>query len=138
MSLNHIALMGRLTKDPELRYTQTQKPVATFTLAVDRDYNPTGEKETDFPQIVAWNKTAEFVHQYITKGNMVIVTGRLQSREWTDKNDNKRVSWEVVADHVYFGESKKAEQKPVSVAYDEPTTGGAFAELSDSDGELPF
>ena len=131
--LNSVIMQGRLTKDPELRYTQTQKPVATFTLAVDRDYNPTGEKETDFPQIVAWNKTAEFVSQYITKGSMVIVTGRLQSREWTDKNDNKRVSWEVVADHVYFGESKK-NSKPVDV--DAPQS--SFSELADTDGDLPF
>lgn len=133
--LNQIVLMGRLCKSPELRYTQTQKPVATFTIAVDRDYNPTGEKEADFPQIVAWNKTAEFVSQYITKGSMVIVTGRLQSREWTDKNDNKRVSWEVVADHVYFGESKK-NTKPVDVSYGEPQS--SFSELADTDGDLPF
>lgn len=131
--LNSVILQGRLTKDPELRYTQTQKPVATFTLAVDRDYNPTGEKETDFPQIVAWNKTAEFVHQYITKGSMVIVTGRLQSREWTDKNDNKRREWEVIADHVYFGESKK-NAKPVDVNAPQ----SSFSELADTDGDLPF
>lgn len=131
--LNSVTLAGRLTKDPELRYTQSQKPVATFTIAVDRDYNPTGEKETDFPQIVAWNKTAEFVHQYITKGSMVIVTGRLQSREWTDKNDTKRVSWEVVADHVYFGESKK-NTKPVDVEAPQ----SSFSELADTDGDLPF
>lgn len=131
--LNSVTLQGRLTKDPELRYTQTQKPVATFTIAVDRDYNPTGEKETDFPQIVAWNKTAEFVHQYFTKGSMVIVTGRLQSREWTDKNDTKRREWEVIADHVYFGESKKS-AKPVDVEAPQ----SSFTELADTDEDLPF
>lgn len=131
--LNSVILQGRLTKDPELRYTQTQKPVATFTIAVDRDYNPTGEKETDFPQIVAWNKTAEFVHQYFTKGSMVIVTGRLQSREWTDKNDTKRREWEVIADHVYFGESKKS-AKPVDVEAPQ----SSFTELADTDEDLPF
>ena len=136
--LNSVTLAGRLTKDPELRYTKSQKPVASFTVACERDFAPTGEeKETDFVDIVAWNKTAEFVHQYFTKGSMVIVTGRLQSREWTDKNDNKRVSWEVVADRVYFGESKKKDA--VSVEY-EPTytASSAFTELADSDGELPF
>lgn len=131
--LNSVILQGRLTKDPEIRYTQSQKPVATFTLAVDRDYNPTGEKETDFPQIVAWNKTAEFVHQYITKGSMVIVTGRLQSREWTDKNDNKRVSWEVIADRVYFGESKR-ESAPKAV----DISASSFADLDEADPDLPF
>lgn len=131
--LNSVTLAGRLTKDPELRYTQTQKPVTTFTIAVDRDYNPTGEKETDFPQIVAWNKTAEFVNQYITKGSMVIVTGRLQSREWTDKNDNKRREWEVIADRVYFGESKReSAQKAVDIS------ASSFADLDEEDPDLPF
>ena len=134
MSLNQIVLQGRACANPELRYTQNQKPVATFTLAVDRDYAPTGEsKETDFVPIVAWNRTAEFCDQYILKGTLVVVTGRLQIRQWTDKDGNKRTTAEVVADHIYFGESKKSEQKPVNV------TVSSFDELGeDESGQLPF
>lgn len=109
--LNHIVLMGRLTRDPELRYTQSQIPVASFSLAVDRDFGGRdgGERQTDFIDIVAWRSTAEFVSKYFTKGSMAAVSGRLQIRDWTDRDGNKRRSAEVVADNVYFGESKRRE-----------------------------
>ena len=139
--LNHITLMGRLTRDPELRYTQSGTPVASFTLAVDRDFKgPDGETETDFIDCVAWRKTGEFVSKYFTKGMLAVVSGRLQLRDWTDKNDNKRRNAEVVAASVYFGESKR---KDAGTAYT-PVTGGvdagpsAFADLDADDGELPF
>ena len=108
--LNHIVLMGRLTRDPELRRTGSGIPVTTFTLAVDRDFGnnrETGEKETDFIDIVTWRNTAEFVSKYFTKGRMAVVSGRLQIRNWNDKDGNKRRSAEVVADNVYFGDSKR-------------------------------
>ena len=107
--LNHIVLMGRLTRDPELRYTQSQIPVASFRLAVDRDFGGRdgGERQTDFIDIVAWRSTAEFVSKYFTKGSMAAVSGRLQIREWTDREGGKRTTAEVVADNVYFGESKR-------------------------------
>ena len=107
--LNHIVLMGRLTRDPELRYTQSQIPVASFSLAVDRDFGGRdgGERQTDFIDIVAWRSTAEFVSKYFTKGSMAVVSGRLQIRDWTDREGGKRRSAEVVADNVYFGESKR-------------------------------
>ena len=106
--LNHIVLMGRLTRDPELRRTGSGVAVASFTLAVDRDYAAQGaEKETDFVDIVAWRSTAEFVSKYFSKGRMAVVSGRLQIRNWQDKEGNKRRSAEVVADNVYFGDSKR-------------------------------
>lgn len=106
--LNHIVIMGRLTRDPELRRTQSGIAVASFSLAVDRDYKPeNGELETDFIDIVAWRSSAEFVSKYFSKGRMAVVSGRLQIRPWTDKDGNKRRSAEVVADNVYFGDSKK-------------------------------
>ena len=110
--LNHIVLMGRLTRDPELRRTSSGVAVATFSLAVDRDFasSATGEKETDFIDIVAWRSTAEFVSKYFTKGRMAVVSGRLQIRNWNDKEGNKRRSAEVVADNVYFGESKRSSE----------------------------
>lgn len=109
--LNHITIMGRLTRDPELRHTGSGVAVASFTLAVDRDYNPKdgAEKETDFIDCNAWRGTAEFVSKYFSKGSMAIVSGRLQIRNWTDKEGNKRRNAEVVADSVYFGDSKKAD-----------------------------
>ena len=132
--LNSITIQGRCVRPIELRYTQAQKPVASFTIAVERDFAQTGEKrEADFVDCVAFGNTATFCDKYMEKGGMYIVTGRLQSREWTDKNDNKRVSWEVIADHVYFGESKK-NAKPVDV--DAPQS--SFSELADTDGDLPF
>lgn len=107
--LNHIVLMGRLTRDPELRRTGTGIPVTTFTLAVDRDFGKTenGDRETDFIDIVTWRGTAEFVSKYFFKGRMAVVSGRLQIRNWTDKEGNRRRSAEVVADNVYFGDSKR-------------------------------
>ena len=158
--LNHIVLMGRLTRDPELRRTGSGIAVASFTLAVDRDFaSQGGEKETDFVDIVAWRSTAEFVSKYFTKGRMAVVSGRLQIRNWQDKEGNKRRSAEVVADNVYFGDSKRdgegggsyggsygggysapAPSAPVPPpAYTAPMGGGnQFAELDDDDGELPF
>ena len=105
--LNHIVLMGRLTRDPELRYTQSQIPVASMRIAVDRDFNRGDERQTDFIDVVAWRHTAEFVSKYFHKGSMMVVSGRLQMRDWTDRDGNKRTSAEVVADNVYFGESSR-------------------------------
>ena len=107
--LNHITIMGRLTRDPELRRTGSGIAVASFTVAVDRDFGGRdgGEKETDFIDCVAWRQTGEFVSKYFTKGSMIVVSGRLQIRSWTDKDGNKRRTAEVVADNVYFGESKR-------------------------------
>lgn len=126
--LNRICIMGRLTAAPELRYTQSNTPVASFTLAVDRDYQQGGsEKQTDFIPCVAWRGTAEFVSKYFTKGSMAAVSGRLQLRDWTDKDGNKRRTAEVVAESIYFGESKKRDASPDV----------QFEEIPD-DGELPF
>ena len=110
--LNQITIMGRLTRDPELRYTQSQIPVASFSVAVDRDYSPKdgGERQTDFIDCVAWRSTGEFVNKYFQKGSMIIVSGRLQIRPWQDKDGNKRRSAEVVADNVYFGESRRSRE----------------------------
>ena len=132
--LNKIILMGRLTRGPELRRTQSGTAVASFTLAVDRDYKPQdGERETDFIDIVAWRGTGEFVSKYFTKGRMAVVEGRLQVRDWTDKDGNKRRSTEVVADNVYFGDSKR----PESGTPAEPS--GEFQEVPEEEkGELPF
>ena len=132
--LNKIILMGRLSRDPELRRTQSGTAVASFTLAVDRDYKPQdGERETDFIDIVAWRGTAEFVSKYFSKGRMAIVEGRLQVRDWKDKDGAKRRSTEVIADNVYFGDSKRSE----SGTQEEPSV--EFHELPDEEkGELPF
>ena len=110
--LNHIIIMGRLTRDPELRRTGSGIAVASFTVAVDRDFGGRagGEKETDFIDCVAWRQTGEFVSKYFTKGSMIVVSGRLQIRNWNDKEGNKRRSAEVVADNVYFGESKRSNE----------------------------
>ena len=148
--LNHITIMGRLTRDPELRYTQSQTPVASFTLAVDRDFGGRdgGEKQTDFIDCVAWRQTAEFVSKYFQKGSMAVVSGRLQIRDWTDREGGKRRSAEVVVDNIYFGESKRREGgersndfHPAQNSFESvsPSMGAsAFSELSDDDGELPF
>jgi single-strand DNA-binding protein len=143
--LNQIVLMGRLTRDPELRHTQSGTPVASFTLAVDRDYTSKdgGEKQTDFIDIVAWRNTAEFVSKYFFKGRMAVVSGRLQIRDWTDRDGGKRRSAEVVADNIYFGDSKKANEGPAAPSggnytdYSTPVIESDFTELDD-DGELPF
>lgn len=131
--LNHIVLMGRLTRDPELRHTGNGTAVASFSLAVDRDYKgQSGEKETDFVDIVAWRSTADFVSKFFTKGRMAVVEGRLQLRDWKDKDGNNRRSAEVVAEHVYFGDSKRSES-------DTPSASGDFREIpEDEEGELPF
>ena len=136
--LNHITIMGRLTRDPELRRTGSGVAVASFTVAVDRDFAPKdgGEKETDFIDCVAWRQTGEFVSKHFSKGRMAVVSGRLQIRKWTDKDGNKRVSAEVVAENVYFGDSKPSEQS----SYTGPSTAPAqdFAMLDDDDAQLPF
>ena len=153
--LNKIIIMGRLTRDPELRRTGSGTAVTSFSLAVDRDFkSQSGEKETDFIDIVAWRNTAEFVSKYFTKGRMAVVEGRLQIRDWTDKDGNKRRSAEVVADNVYFGDSKRDAESagpysggysapsggrsPAPSGFGAPDMGDQFAELSDDDGELPF
>ncbi len=157
--LNHIVLMGRLVKDPELRYTQSQVPVASFTVAVDRDFGGRdgGERQTDFIDCVAWRQTGEFVSKYFQKGRMIVVSGRLQSRKWQDREGNNRTSWEVSADNVYFGDSKRDSD---AGGYSQSSYGGQsgnfggfssapqntpvpqvapspYEELED-DGELPF
>ena len=139
--LNHITIMGRLVRDPELRSTQSGTSVASFTVAVDRDYQSGGsEKQTDFIECVAWRGTGEFVSKYFRKGSMIVVAGRLQSRKWQDRDGNNRISWEVVSDSVYFGESRKdgpnAAQATYQQNYGNPNV--QFTELDDSDGELPF
>ena len=164
--LNHITIMGRLTRDPELRRTGSGVAVASFTVAVDRDFAPRdgGERETDFIDCVAWRQTGEFVSKYFTKGSMAVVSGRLQIRGWTDKDGNKRRTAEVVADNVYFGESKRSSEgsafggnayggnsygggygAPAPAAggfggYAAPTGAPAsdFAMLDDDDAQLPF
>ena len=136
--LNKIFLMGRLTRDPELRRTQTGTPVASFSLAVDRDFKDkaTGEKTTDWVNVTAWRSTAEFVSKYFSKGRMAVVDGRLQTNIWTDKDGNKRSSLEVVADSVYFGDSRKSEGNAPESEFPEQN-GQEFSEVDD-DGELPF
>ena len=123
--LNHITIMGRLTRDPELRRTGSGIAGASYTVAVDRDFgkNDNGEKETDFIDCVAWRQTGEFVSKYFTKGRMIVVSGRLQVRSWTDKDGNKRRTAEVVADNVYFGDSKR-ESDNGGNAYGGNTYGG--------------
>lgn len=130
--LNKCFLLGRMTKDPEIRRTNGGTAVTSFTLAVDRDFKTNGEKETDFIEVVAWRNTAEFVSKYFSKGRMAIVEGRLQIREWTDKSGNKRRTAEVVADNVYFGDAKKENKEAPEYKQAD------FAEISEEDGELPF
>ena len=163
--LNHIVIMGRLTRDPELRRTGTGIAVASFSVAVDRDFGGRdgGERETDFIDCVAWRQTGEFVSKYFTKGRMIVVSGRLQIRSWTDKDGNKRRTAEVVADNCYFGDSKRDSEG--GSAYGGNTYGGNsygnaysapagnnyggysapasapasdFAMLDDDDAQLPF
>ena len=166
--LNHITIMGRLTRDPELRRTGSGIAVASFTVAVDRDFGGRdgGERETDFIDCVAWRQTGEFVSKYFTKGSMIVVSGRLQIRGWTDKDGNKRRTAEVVADNVYFGESKRTNEgnayggntyggnsygnnsygggysapAPSYGGYNAPASAPAsdFAMLEDDDAQLPF
>ncbi len=164
--LNHITIMGRLTRDPELRRTGSGVAVASFTLAVDRDFSPKdgGERETDFIDCVAWRQTGEFVSKYFTKGRMAVVSGRLQIRSWNDKDGNKRRTAEIVADNVYFGDSKRDSEGGSSYGgnthggssyggnsynqnpgnsyggYTAPASAPAsdFAMLEDDDAQLPF
>ena len=156
--LNHIVIMGRLTRDPELRRTGSGVAVASFSLAVDRDFAPKdgGERETDFIDCVAWRQTGEFVSKYFAKGRMAVVSGRLQIRSWTDKDGNKRRTAEVVADNVYFGDSKRdgdntgasfggnaygaASAASSFGGYTAPASAPAsdFAMLEDDDAQLPF
>lgn len=151
--LNHIVIMGRLTRDPELRYTQSNIPVVSFSVAVDRDFAPKdgGEKQTDFIDCVAWRNTAEFVNKYMTKGSLIVVSGRLQIRPWEDKEGNKHRTAEIVADNVYFGESKRRDAAPAAPAQGfAPSqsftadyraavdSGSSFSDFDDGEGELPF
>ena len=162
--LNHITIMGRLTRDPEMRRTGSGIAVASFTLAVDRDFAPKdgGDRECDFIDCVAWRQTGEFVSKYFTKGRMAVVSGRLQIRGWTDKDGNKRRTAEVVADNVYFGDSKRDGDNSGSSynrnnyggnngGYSAPASGNFggynapasapasdFAMLDDDDAQLPF
>ncbi|MBQ7778223.1 MAG: single-stranded DNA-binding protein [Oscillibacter sp.] len=150
--LNKIFLMGRLTRDPELRRTASGTAVTSFSLAVDRDFkSQNGEKETDFIDIVAWRSTAEFVSKYFSKGRMAVVEGRLQIRDWTDRDGGKRRSAEVIADNVYFGDSRRdgAGDFGGAPGYSAPMGGRSnyaapvdnhsdFAEIGEEDGELPF
>ena len=138
--LNHITIMGRLIRDPELRRTNTGKAVANFTLAVDRDYAEKGaERETDFIDCVAWRGTAEFVDKYFGRGQMAVVSGRLQIRDWEDKGGNRRRSAEVVADNVYFGEQKRDAGANGAPSYGvKPAPASVFAMLEDEDSQLPF
>ena len=147
--MNQIVIMGRMTRDPELRHTPNGVAVASFTLAVDRGFSPKdgGEKQTDFIDVVAWRNTAEFISKYFVKGQMAAVTGRLQIRDWTDKDGNKRRSAEVVADNIYFTESKKSREASFGPAdtkdeygagFRAPVESSDFAELAMDDGDLPF
>ena len=149
--LNHIVVMGRMVRDPELRSTQSGISVCSFTVACDRDYKAKDgqEKETDFIDCVAWRSTAEFVSKYFTKGRMMVVSGRLQLRDWVDEDKNKRRSAEVVADSVYFGDSKSKDQEPPEVSYSAadgfPGSSGLpagfmpdFGAMGDDGGDLPY
>lgn len=134
--LNNIVIMGRLTRDPELRRTSSGVAVASFTLACERDFAAQGEtRETDFIDIVAWRYTAEFVDKYFSKGQMAVVSGRLQIRNWKDKDGNKRRSAEILADHVYFGEAKRDKTTQGEPQYDPQ---GGFSEIEDIDTTLPW
>ena len=150
--LNKIFLQGRLVADPEMRHTPSGVAVATLRLAVDRDFKDreTGEKKADFINVVAWRATAEFVSRYFTKGRMAVVEGRLQMRDYTDRDGNSRTAFEVVADNVYFGDSKLdgdgGSYVGAAPAYGAPSgsyapaapSGNAFGDLADDDGDLPF
>ena len=150
--LNHIVIMGRLTHDPELRHTPAGVPVASFSIACDRDFKDkaTGERGTDFIDVVAWRATAEFASKYLSRGRMAVVSGRLQIRDWTDKEGGKRRSAEVVADNIYFGDSKsKDSQEPLASTGGPVESAGGdvfglpsgftpdFTQMS-GDGDLPF
>ena len=149
--LNHITIMGRLVRDPELRRTGSGVAVASFCVAVDRDFAPKdgGERKADFINCVAWRQTGEFISKYFTKGRMIVVDGRLEMRDWTDRDGNKRTTAEVIVDNAYFGDSKRdsdnsgsytAPAAPGFGGYSAPTAapGSDFAMLDDNDAQLPF
>ena len=140
--LNKIIIMGRLTIDPELRRTGSGTAVTSFSLACDRDFkSQSGDKETDFIEVVAWKNTAEFVSKYFSKGRMAVVEGRLQIRDWTDKSGNKRITAEVVADNVYFADSKRSESNDNQKENFNALSGRVsddFVPISEEDGEIPF
>ena len=154
--LNHITIMGRLVRDPELRRTGSGVAVASFCVAVDRDFAPKdgGERKADFINCVAWRQTGEFISKYFTKGRMIVVDGRLEMRDWTDRDGNKRTTAEVIVDNAYFGDSKRdgdsgssysgntyaAPAAPSYGGYSAPAAAPAsdFAMLSDDDAQLPF
>lgn len=139
--LNHITIMGRLTRDPELRRTGSGVAVTSFTLAVDRDIpGKDGNRETDFIDCVAWRQTGEFVAKYFTKGRMAVVDGKLQIRSWTDKDSNKRKTAEVMADNVYFGDSKQESTGAGNYSgYAAPAPSASDYEmLEDDDAQLPY
>ncbi len=155
--LNKVIMMGRLTRDPELRHTQSNTPVCSFSIAVNRDRkDQNGERQTDFFDCVAWSKSAEFVKQWFTKGMLAIVVGRLQTRKWTDQNNNTRIAYEIHCDEVMFGETKKAREEygyvsapkapnqpdpapAVQPAYDLPEGDPEYSNLKDDEEDnLPF
>ena len=153
MSLNVCTIMGRLTRDPELRRTGSGVAVASFRIAVDRDFQPKdgGERKADFIDCVAWRQTGEFISKYFAKGRMIVVDGRLEMRDWTDKEGNKRISAEVIVDNAYFGDSKRDGEGGSAYSgnsYSAPAFGGGysapaapasdFAMLDDDDAQLPF
>lgn len=160
--LNHIVIMGRLTRDPELRYTNSNVPVASFAVAVDRDFgkDQDGNKQTDFFECVAWRQTGEFISKYFAKGSLIVLSGQMQSRRWTDRDGGKRLTWELIVDSAYFGGSKRdgdtgprpsgesaqpsgqgsgSYQAPSQSSWKSPQQ-GKFVDLDDDedDGELPF
>ena len=140
--LNKVVIMGRFTKDPELRRTGSGTAVTSFSLACDRDFkSQSGEKETDFIEVVAWKNTAEFVSKYFSKGRMAVVEGRLQIRDWTDKAGNKRITAEIAADNVYFADSKRSESNENQKENFNALSGRLsddFVPISEEDGEIPF
>lgn len=139
--LNHITIMGRLTRDPELRRTNSGIAVASFTVAVDRDYSKDGDKQTDFIDCVAWRQTGEFISKYFAKGRMIVVDGRLELRDWTDKDGNKRRNAEINVASAYFGDSKKDGAESNQTTYSgnyAPAGTGNFAAITTEDDELPF
>ena len=141
MALNHITIMGRLTADPEIRRTASGVAVTNFVIACDRDFGNNGEKETDFVEIVCWRNTAEFVSKYFSKGRMAVVSGRLQIRSWNDKDGNKRKTAEIVAENVYFGDSKSdtTSQNSGYVGFAKAeNVPGNFTPIEDEDPVLPF
>ena len=148
--LNHITIMGRLVRDPELRCTGRGVAVSSFCVAVDRDFAPKdgGERKADFISCVAWRQTGEFISKYFTKGRMIVVDGRLEMRDWTDRDGNKRTTAEVIVDNAYFGDSRRDGDSSGSYSAPAPSYGGYsapaaapasdFAMLDDSDAQLPF